>query len=87
VVPRDGPLGFELQERCKRVGSERGDAMAIPNHQIQDHASFQKVTGGPNQIAGLYYFSTLDCLVTQGGEAEFPRSKYAMRGLVLAVSA
>jgi hypothetical protein len=38
--------------------------MSIPNHRIQDHASFQQVTGEPNQVAALYFFSALDGLVT-----------------------
>jgi hypothetical protein len=35
----------------------------IPEHRIEDYDSFQSITSEPNQIAGLYFFSTLDCLV------------------------
>jgi hypothetical protein len=37
--------------------------MAISKHRIVDSASFQSVSADPNQIAGLYFFATLDCLV------------------------
>src|SRR5262245_56103997 len=37
--------------------------MAIPDHQIDDFASFRKVTSAPHEVAGLYFFQELDCLV------------------------
>jgi len=37
--------------------------MAIPDHQISDLKSFEKVTGKQYQVAGIYFFCTLDCLV------------------------
>ena len=36
--------------------------MAIQDHRISDFKSFGTVTSEPRQVAGLYYFSTLDCL-------------------------
>ena len=37
--------------------------MAIPNHQITDLKSFQAATTKQYAVAGLYFFSKLDCLV------------------------
>src|SRR5687768_4835571 len=37
--------------------------MAIPDHQISDLKSFEKVTGKQYQVAGVYFFYKLDCLV------------------------
>ncbi|MGH8655931.1 MAG: hypothetical protein ACREYE_28805 [Gammaproteobacteria bacterium] len=37
--------------------------MAIADHQINDLESFKKVTSDPHQIAGLYFFYKLDCLI------------------------
>lgn len=37
--------------------------MAIPNHQITDLKSFQTATTKQYAVAGLYFFSKLDCLV------------------------
>jgi len=31
--------------------------------QVKDEASFQRVSADPNQVAALYYYATLDCLV------------------------
>jgi hypothetical protein len=39
------------------------ESMAIPDHQISDLNSFMTVTGDPYQVAGLYFFYKLDCLV------------------------
>ncbi len=33
------------------------------NYRIKDKVSFEKVTGRPYEIAGLYYFMRLDCLI------------------------
>ena len=38
-------------------------APTIPDHQIQDFASFNAVTSDPHQVAGLYFFYQLDCLI------------------------
>jgi hypothetical protein len=37
--------------------------MAIPDHQISDLKSFEKVTGKQYPVAGIYFFYRLDCLV------------------------
>lgn len=37
--------------------------MAITDHQIQDFGSFKTVTSDPHQVAGLYFFYKLDCLI------------------------
>jgi hypothetical protein len=37
--------------------------MPIPDRRITNLASFQEVTEGPRQIAGLYFYQLLDCLV------------------------
>ena len=37
--------------------------MALVNYRILDLESFQDVTGDPRQIAGLYFYQQLDCLV------------------------
>jgi hypothetical protein len=37
--------------------------MAIADHQIDDLASFKKVTSAPHRVAGLYFFQQMDCLV------------------------
>jgi hypothetical protein len=37
--------------------------VTIPDHRIKDLASYRKVTSEPNQVAGLYFYSMLDCLV------------------------
>lgn len=36
---------------------------SIPDHRIKDLDSFKQVTGEPRQIAGLYFYQLLDCLV------------------------
>jgi len=36
---------------------------SLTNHKISDLNSFNKVTGDPHQVAGLYFYSVLDCLV------------------------
>ncbi len=36
---------------------------SLTNHKISDLDSFNKVTGDPHQVAGLYFYSVLDCLV------------------------
>ena len=36
---------------------------AIPNHRIKDLKSFEEATKQPRQIAGLYFYQLLDCLV------------------------
>jgi hypothetical protein len=36
---------------------------SLTNHKISDLNSFNKVTGDPRQVAGLYFYSVLDCLV------------------------
>src|SRR5712692_9675596 len=36
---------------------------SLTNHKISDLNSFSKVTGDPHQVAGLYFYSVLDCLV------------------------
>jgi hypothetical protein len=41
----------------------RRKAMAIPDHQISDLKSFETVTTKQYQVAGLYFFYKLDCLV------------------------
>jgi hypothetical protein len=38
-------------------------AQPLPNHRIRDLSSFQEVTQEPRQIAGLYFYQLLDCLV------------------------
>jgi hypothetical protein len=38
-------------------------ASALPNHHIRDLRSFHEVTKEPRQIAGLYFYQLLDCLV------------------------
>lgn len=35
----------------------------IPDHRIRDLGTFQQVTGEPRQVAGLYFYKLLDCLV------------------------
>src|ERR1700736_2701995 len=35
----------------------------LPDHRIKDLASFQHATKDPRQIAGLYFYQLLDCLV------------------------
>ena len=37
--------------------------MALKNYHIEDLKSFNDVTGDPRQIAGLYFYQQLDCLV------------------------
>ena len=37
--------------------------VSLTNHKISDLNSFSKVTGDPHQVAGLYFYSVLDCLV------------------------
>ena len=37
--------------------------MPIPNHRITDLTSFEEVTEEPRQIAGLYFYQALDCLI------------------------
>jgi hypothetical protein len=37
--------------------------MPIPDHRIKDLTSFQETTREPRQIAGLYFYQILDCLV------------------------
>lgn len=37
--------------------------MAIPDHQISDLKSFEAVTTNQYQVAGLYFFYKLDCLI------------------------
>jgi hypothetical protein len=37
--------------------------MTIADHQIQDLDSFNTVTSDPHQVAGLYFFYKLDCLI------------------------
>jgi hypothetical protein len=37
--------------------------MSIPDFRIKDFATFQEVTEEPRQIAGLYFYQLLDCLV------------------------
>lgn len=37
--------------------------MALTNYHIEDLKSFNVVTGDPRQIAGLYFYQQLDCLV------------------------
>jgi len=45
-------------------GQPKGEKMAtIPNHRISDLNSFESVTGDPRQVAGLYFYLKLDCLV------------------------
>jgi len=36
---------------------------SLTNHKISDLNSFNKATGDPRQVAGLYFYSVLDCLV------------------------
>ncbi len=36
---------------------------SLTNHKISDLNSFNQVTGDPRQVAGLYFYSVLDCLV------------------------
>lgn len=38
-------------------------ASSIPNHKIVDFQSFRQVTGDNHEVAGIYFFSVLDCLV------------------------
>src|SRR6266496_943053 len=42
---------------------EEKEMATIPNHSIGDLPSFEEVTGDPHQIAGLYFYLMLDCLV------------------------
>src|SRR5262245_1564003 len=37
--------------------------MAVPDHQISDLNSFELVTSNPYQVAGLYFYYKLDCLI------------------------
>ena len=37
--------------------------MALQDHRITNFIKFQAVTGDPHQIAGLYFYQQLDCLV------------------------
>jgi hypothetical protein len=43
--------------------SQATTATRIPNHRICDLKSFDEVTKRDYQVAGLYFFSSLDCLV------------------------
>lgn len=36
---------------------------AIADHRISNLATFQEVTKNPRQVAGLYFYMELDCLV------------------------
>jgi hypothetical protein len=38
-------------------------AHSIPNYRIANRQSFQAATGEPREIAGLYFYQLLDCLV------------------------
>jgi hypothetical protein len=40
-----------------------GGGPTIPNYKIRDLKTFNEVTGDPHQVAGLYFYSILDCLV------------------------
>ncbi len=42
--------------------------MPIPDHRITNLQSFQNVTDEPRQIAGLYFYQLLDCLVELGNK-------------------
>src|SRR5437773_1340477 len=35
----------------------------LPDHRIHDLASFNQVTGEGHEVAGLYFYKELDCLV------------------------
>jgi hypothetical protein len=37
--------------------------MPIPDYRIKNFTTFQEVTEEPHQIAGLYFYKILDCLV------------------------
>jgi hypothetical protein len=37
--------------------------MPVADYRITSFASFQRVTGEPRQVAGLYFFLQLDCLI------------------------
>ena len=36
---------------------------ALPDHRIHDFASFNQMTGDGHEVAGLYFYQQLDCLV------------------------
>ena len=58
--------------------------MSEPNvHRITNFSSFEETTKGPRQIAGLYFYQMLDCLVdlTHQVSADFRRRPQLYRDL------
>lgn len=47
----------------KKRSLQRGGGTSIPDYEITDLATFNNVTSDPHQVAGLYFYSILDCLV------------------------
>jgi len=46
-----------------RKGAIGARTLTIPDHQISDFISFEAATKNQYQVAGLYFFYTLDCLI------------------------
>ena len=62
VTPR-GPTGDQPTRGDSPATAERSEAIAISHTHIDSLKSFVATTAEPHQVAGLYFFSALDCLV------------------------
>ncbi len=47
----------------EQKSGQSGNKVTIPNHKIRNLESFNTVTNEPRQVAGLYFYMLLDCLV------------------------
>src|SRR5439155_22141331 len=54
---------YGRRKEMKKRSLQGGGGTSIPDYKITDLATFNKVTSDPHQVAGLYFYSILDCLV------------------------